>query len=147
MARHGRGFPVRGVTVNGPKFTVYVGPPPVIAPDGALSRVVHSRPVVRGVVPIRPRPTIRNQAEYPVYVGPPATGFGMSIVSRRPLSRLRPLHPQATINRGFAPDICYLNFVLTARANIDFELEEPSTTVGMGRDPLDFVIVHCRNEA
>lgn len=144
MARHGRAFPIRGVTVNGPKFTVYVGPPPVVAPDGAKSRFVHARPPVRGVVPVRPRATIKNQAVYPPYVGPPPGGTGKSILSRRPFARARSLHPQPTINRMVAPDTCRLNFVLTARANLNYLLEVPHAT--LGRDPLDFLLVECRNE-
>ena len=140
MARHGRSFPIRGVTVNGPKFTVFVGAP---AP-GLANRLVVSRPAVRGVVPIRPRPTIIDGAAYPFYIGPPPGGVGKSILSRRPFSRVQRLHPQPTINRMVAPDTCRLNFVLTARANLNFLLEVPHAT--LGRDPLDFLLVECRNE-
>lgn len=37
-----------------------------------------------------------------------------------------------------------MDFRLTVRANLNFELEVLDTV--MGRTPLDFVIVNCRNE-
>ena len=44
-----------------------------------------------------------------------------------------------------APEICYLEFTLTARADLEFTLEEPDDT--LGRAQLELVSVHCRNEA
>lgn len=138
MARLGRGRPVRGVTILGP------GPGYAPTPDGPIGRVVvpnRSGPIDRRRLPPR-----SVQVVGPQFIpDPPPVPVGRVVFARPPRARAFAKHPQGFWRRAPSPEVCRLNFVLTARAPLDFVLEPPHAT--LGREPLDFVIVNCRNEA
>lgn len=65
-------------------------------------------------------------------------------------TRPNPLkRPRRRRVRKFVPSTepCRLEFILTERVPLVFELEVPDENDVLGRAPLEFILQHCRNEA
>lgn len=140
MARLGRGRPVRGVTILGP------GPGYAPPPAGPVASFVSSR---RDLPPTRrdvPRRSVQVLGPKIVGTTPlePVAKLVFARVPRPPRLRVTQPRPKGFLHRTPAPEVCRMDFRLTVRANLNFELEVLDTV--MGRTPLDFVIVNCRNE-
>lgn len=140
MARHGRSFPVRGVTVLGPRFV----PPPPAPPVAAFVRPDRATPPAR-----RPLPPRGVQVLGPKFVpAPPPAPVALFRLVRPPLSRVRPVFPRPRVYGPPAPlGPCRLLITGTPR--------EPLTIVAMvpdaqdttnGRQPWVIVGVFCRED-